>query len=139
MTTRNAATRRGRTLAIGAAVIMLVSLLLPWYTFVGDLPASAFRGWDGSGILVVIAGVATLAVLAFPSGVLRAEGPAERPIVYALLATIAVLGVVLWPLSFLDQPSGLLPDRAPGLWLAVVGAVVSLLAAREMARRPVRR
>jgi hypothetical protein len=139
MTTRNTATPRARALAIVAAAIMLVSCLLPWYTFVGDLPATSFRGWDGSGVLVFIAAVATLAVLAFPASATRPEGPAQRPIVYALLATIAVLGVVLWPLSFLDRPSGLLPDRAPGLWLAVAGAAVSLLAAREMVRRRVRR
>jgi hypothetical protein len=139
MSARERARPRSRTLAAIAAVIMLVSCLLPWYAFVGDLPASSFRAWDGSGILVFIAAAATLAVLAFPAGAVRDRGGLDRAIVLGLLATLAVLGVILWPLAFLDRPSGLLPDRAPGLWVALVGAVVSVLAARASARRRVPR
>ena len=139
MTAGNRTSSRERTLAIVAAAIMLVSCLLPWYTFAGDLPASSFRAWDGSGILVFIAAVATLAVLGFPAPGPRDRWEAQRPIVLGLLALIAILGVLLWPLGFLDRPSGLLPDRAPGLWVAAAGAVVMVLAAREAVRRPVRR
>ena len=134
MTVRRSARVRGRRLAIVAAVLVLVGCLLPWYTWAGDLPLIAFRAFDGSGILTFIAALATLALVALPHALTDRAVSADRWLAYAIVAGLAALGVLLWPFGFLDQPAGLLPDRALGFWLSVVGAVGLGWAARDIAR-----
>ncbi len=120
--------------------MVLVACLLPWYTFVGDLPRLPFGAFDGSGILAFIAALATLALVALPYAAGDSPARADRGLAYALLAGLAVLGILLWPLGFIDQPAGLLPNRALGFWLAVLGTVGLIAAARDISReRPLRR
>ncbi len=125
---------RGRRLAAAAAVVILVASVLPWYTFVGDLPMFPFRAFDGSGFLAFIAALATLALVALPYAVPDRPVTADRWLAYAILAGVALLGVLLWPVGFLDQPAGLLPDRAVGFWLAAAGAAALVWAARDISR-----
>jgi len=125
---------RGRRLATLAAVVILVGSLLPWFSFVGDLPVTAFGAFDGSGILVFGAALATLALIALPYAAGDRPVGIDRWIAFALLAGVALVGVVLWPLQFVAVPAGLLPDRAPGYWLSAVGAIILARAAFEIAR-----
>jgi hypothetical protein len=128
---------RGRRLAALGAVLMLTACLLPWYRVVGDLPTTEMRAFDGPGMLAFVAAVATLALLAFRWARASTDAPViDRPIAFVLLAGAALLGVVLWPFGVLDEPRGLLPDRAPGLWLALAAAVVLVVAAAETWRDP---
>jgi hypothetical protein len=49
---------------------------------------------------------------------------------------VAVLGVILWIPNVLADPSGLLPTRAYGYWITVVGAVMLARAAFEIYTTP---
>ena len=138
MTTPRPPMGPGRRLAIAAALLVLVGCLLPWYTFVGDLPLIAFRAFDGSGILAFLAALGTLALVALPYAAADRPVAADRWLAYAILAGLAVIGVTLWPLAFLEQPAGLLPDRALGFWLAAAGTIGLARAARDIAREPIR-
>ena len=135
---------RGRVLALIAAAIMLVACLLPWYALGGDggLPTIEQRAFDGPGILVFLAALSTIALVALP----YAAG--ERPVaidswpIYLLLLGMATIGVVLWPLidaGRRETLSGLMPDRAPGWWLAILGVVVLARAVFDIQQRPVQR
>jgi hypothetical protein len=119
------------------AIVMLLGCLLPWYSFGGDLPGRPLAAWDGSGALVLGAALAVIALLLLP----WAAGPdgrrfVDRWLIWALVAGVAVTGLIVWPLGFLDRPGGLTPDRAPGLWIAVLGAGVLAFATWTIAREP---
>lgn len=118
---------RGRTVAVLAAAVLIVACLLPWYGVGGGggLPATDLRAFDGSGILTFIAALVTLALVTLPYAVGDRPVGADRPIAYLLLLGAASVGVVLWPLDLLGElAGGLLPDRAPGFWLAIGGVVI---------------
>ena len=130
---------RGRLLAAISAIVILVGSLLPWYTFVGDLGPSAFRAFDGSGILTFIAALATIALVALPYAAGDRPVSIDRWLAYLLLALVAWVGIAFWPWDFVQVPAGFLPDRAPGLWLAVLGTIGLTRAAFDISREPPRR
>ena len=130
-----------RRLAALAAVVMLVGCLLPWFAWSGDLPSVPRAGWEGSGALVALAAVAVLALLALPwatrdtPAAATADGDPRRsasvldgPLPWIFLVGLAIVGLVVWPTSWLDAPEGLLPQRAPGLYVAIVGTVLLAVA-----------
>jgi hypothetical protein len=139
MTIHRRPVSRGRRLAVVAAVIMLVGCALPWYTFVGDLPLNPFRAFDGSGILVFVAALATLALVTLPYAAGDRPVGVDRWIAFGLLAGTALVGIALWPSSFLDEPAGFLPERAPGFWIALLGTLVLVRATFDIARERIPR
>jgi hypothetical protein len=132
---------RGRVLAIVAALVMLVACLLPWFSIGGesDLPELTERAFDGVGILTFAAALLTIALVTLP----YAAG--QRPVAidawpsYLLIFVIGLAGVALWPLvgDHLLYPAGLLPGRAPGYWLAIVGVLIHARAVFEIHQRPI--
>jgi len=128
-------------LAVAGALVVLVGTLLPWYAFQVDagLPAVEFRAFDGSGILAFIAALATLALVTLPYAAGDRPVSADRGLAYLLLVGVAALGVAMWPLQVVDDLSGLLPTRAPGWWVALVGVAVLARAAFEIFQEPARR
>lgn len=131
----------GRRLAIVGALLVLVGCVLPWYTLGGEggLPRVSFGAFDGAGVLAFLAAIATLAVVTLPYAAGERPVGIDRGIVYGLLAIAALAGLLLWVPNVLGEPLGMLPDRAPGFWLAVVGAVVLARGAFEVATEPPRR
>jgi hypothetical protein len=132
---------RGRLLAVVGALVVLAGCLLPWYAFRADvgLPADGFRAFDGSGILAFIAALGTLAIVTLPYAAGDRPVSADRGLAYALLTGLAALGVAIWPFQVIEDLTGLLPDRAPGWWLALVGVVILGRAAFEIFQEPARR
>lgn len=128
----------GRRLAIVGALLVLVGCLLPWYTLGGEggLPRISFGAFDGAGVLAFLAAIATLAVVTLPYAAGERPVGIDRGIVYGLLAVAALAGLLLWVPSVLGEPLGMLPDRAPGFWLAVVGAILLARGAFEVATEP---
>lgn len=130
---------RARKLAILAAILMIVGSLpiLPWYGVGGgtDLPVTSLTAFGGSGILVFLAGLGIVALVTLPYATVR---PVEidRTVWYGLLLALAVVGLVIWPLLpdqlIVTNPVGLLPDRAPGLWVGALGVIVLARAVFEM-------
>ncbi|MFL5680622.1 MAG: hypothetical protein ACJ77B_08480 [Chloroflexota bacterium] len=130
---------RGRLLAIVAALVMLAGCVLPWYTVGGgaDLPAQQFNAFGGSGILVFLAALATLALVALPYAAGDRPVGADRWLVYLLFAITAWIGLAVWPIDLIGVfAQGLMPDRAPGFWVAVVGAIALSRAAYDIAHEP---
>ncbi len=133
---------RARRLAIVAAIVLVVSCLLPWYAVGGGdgLPLLQWSAFKGTGFLVFLAGLLTLALVALP------YASAGRPVAldawpaYVGFLLLALVGLVVWPIwpdSFLaSAPTGLLPDRAPGFWLAIVGTLILARAAFEIHQEP---
>ena len=57
--------------------------------------------------------------------------------VWSLSCIGAWVGIVYWVLSLVgDTAPGLFPDRAPGLWIAVLGTVTLSRAAYDIGREP---
>lgn len=131
---------RARLIALAAAATLLVACLLPWYR-AGDgigLPPLELRAFDGAGIVVFLAALATIALVALPYAADRPVG-LDRPIAYLLLFLAAVAGAIVWPIELVvTYPVGLLPDRAPGYWLAWLGLAVLARAVYELFREPPR-
>jgi hypothetical protein len=130
---------RGRTLAIVGALVMLVGCVLPWYSVGGgsELPLRQLNAFSGSGILVFIASLATVAVVALPYAAGDRPVAVDRWPAYLLFAVAAWVGIAYWIVSLVgDTAPGLYPDRALGLWIAVIGTISLSRAVYDIAREP---
>jgi hypothetical protein len=122
-----------------AAVVVLIGCVLPWYAIGGgsDLPMRQLNAFSGSGILVFIAALATIAVVALPYAAGDRPVSADRWPTYAILTVAAWVGAVYWIVTLVgDTAPGLLPDRAPGLWIAVAGTIALSRAVYDIANEP---
>lgn len=129
---------RGRTLVALGAVIALVGCFLPWYTTPGAaLPPLRGDAFDGAGILVFLAAVASLALIAYPYA---SDRPVtlDRPFSFGILAAIGVVGLVLRLVQLGSLGLLGLPDRALGLWIAGFGVAIIAWGAAEIASAPAR-
>ena len=127
---------RARRIAFFASLIILVGCLLPWYVLGGnedEMTAVTAKVWDGSGMLALIAALATIALIALPYAMIDRPDGVDRPILYAALAILAVVGVALFIPQFLFAPQGFLPTRAPGLWVTAIGVIALARAAYDIA------
>ncbi len=118
---------RGRLLAIVGSLAMIVGCLLPWYGVGGDgeLPLTELRAFDGSGILVFLAALGTLALVALPYAAGDRPTSLDRWPSFLVLTLVAAAGLAYWPFDLRSgSMSGLLPTAAPGFWIAVVGTLV---------------
>jgi len=132
----------GRRLAVVGALVVLAGCLLPWYGIggeEGELTRVTFRAFDGWGILSFISAILTLALVALPYAAGERPIAIDRGISYALLAVLSLAGVLLWVPGVLGAPEGLLPDRAVGFWIALVGSIILCRAAFEIATERPRR
>ncbi len=128
---------RGRLVAAFSAILMLVGCALPWFRAGGSdgIPPIQGNAFEGPGILVFLAALATLALVALP----YASG--DRPVAidrwwaYAAIAGVAAVALLVRVVAISSAAGGLatmLPDRAPGLWLTAVGVLGLLFAAADM-------
>jgi len=134
---------RGRRIAALGAIVILVGCvpLLAWYTLGGDqgeLTPIVLDAFDGSGLLPFLAALATLALLTLPYA---SERPVaiDRAPVYGLLTLLAFAGLALWLPQVFGNLAGLMPDRAPGWWISLVGTIILARGAFEIAQEPPRR
>ena len=128
---------RGRWVATLSAILIVVGCVLPWFragsaegiTPIGD------NGFVGVGILAFLAALGTLALVTLPYAMGDRPVVVDRWWVYAVLAMIAALGVLLRAVSIAMVSGGfgtMLPDRAPGIWLAAAGVVGLAFATAEL-------
>src|SRR3954468_8234788 len=127
---------RGRLLAAVGALVILAGCVLPWYSTgggPGELPARVLPAFDGSGFLSFVAALGILALVALPYAADDRPVALDRWLSFALLAALAFVGMLLWPVNLLgDFAAGLLPDRAAGFWIAAVGVAIVCRAAYDI-------
>jgi hypothetical protein len=128
---------RGRWVAGVSAVVIVVGCVLPWFRAGGaeGIPALEGNGFFGAGILAFLAALATLALVALPYAMGDRPVAVDRWWVYAALAVTAAVGLLLRALAVALEPDGfgtMLPDRAPGVWLAAAGVVGLAFATAEL-------
>ena len=134
---------RARTLVAIAAVVLLVGCVLPWWSVGGDggLPVQSGNAFDGTGILVFLAAVASLALLTLPYA---AERPiaADRWPAYAIFVVAGWIGylwrvVDLWGSgAFTFHDAAEVVTRMPGLWVVGIALAVLSRAAYDVASEP---
>ena len=135
---------RGRSLAAVGAVIILVGCVLPWWELSrpGGLPPIGGNAFEGSGILVFLAGLATLALLALPYAVGDRPTGIDRPLSYAILAVVGWLGFAWRVVDLLMAGAFRFTEPAqaftngPGMWIAALGLAVLSRAVYQMTREP---
>ena len=128
---------RGRWVATVSAILIVVGCALPWFRAGGaeGIPALEGNGFFGPGILAFLAALATLALVTLPYAMGDRPVAVDRWWVYAALAVIAGLGLLLRSVGIAVDSGGfgtMLPDRAPGVWLAAAGVVGLALATAEL-------
>ena len=134
---------RSRRLAAIGALVALGGCFLPWWTVGGDggLPQLSGTAFEGTGILVFAAAIATLALVTLPYASERPVA-ADRWLAYALFAGVGWIGFAyrivelgsLKAFSF-AAPADLV-TRIPGLWLAGIGLAILARATYEMIQEP---
>jgi hypothetical protein len=87
------------------------------------MPVQSSNGFDGLGIVVFVAAIAMLALLVLPYAMPSGRSELDRPLVYALLAGVALASLViqvvqLWAANTLKVWP---PDGSLGLWLVALG------------------
>jgi len=137
MSTHRRALGRGRLVAAAGAIVVLVGCVLPWFRVGGDggLPALSGNAFEGTGILVFLAALATLALVALPYAAGDHPVAIERWWAYAALAVLAVAGLLVRVAGIVGDAGAIeaiLPDRAPGLWLSAAGVLGLAVAASDM-------
>jgi hypothetical protein len=128
---------RGRLVAAVSALLILVGCLLPWFTAGGSdgIPPIQGNAFEGPGILVFLAALATLALVALPYAAGDHPLAIDRWWAYAVLAIVAAVALVVRVAGIAADAGGMgtmLPDRAPGLWLTAAGVVGLFFATAEI-------
>lgn len=133
---------RGRTLAALGGALMVAGSALRWW-LVGGTPgitAQSGNGLAGTGILVFLVGIVTLALVALPYAAGDRPIGLDRWLSFALLAVAGWIGLA-WRVVELasigafqfSTPAQVLTD-GPGLWVAAIGLVMLSRAAYTMTR-----
>ena len=135
---------RTRLLAAIGGLLMLGGSFLPWWTRGGgpdELTKLSGTGFQGMGIIVFAAAIATLALVTLPYAT-------ERPVAADRWSSYAVIAGAGW-LAFLyrivelvsvnafsfAQPADVITN-IPGLWLSGIGLAVLARATYEMLGEP---
>ena len=127
-----------------SGVLMVVGSVLPWWE-VGGTPgitAESGNGLAGSGILVFLVGIATLALVVLPYAIGDRPLGLDRWLTFALLAVAGWIGFG-WQMIQLalngqfqfDTPAEVFTN-GPGLWIAGLGLVILSRAAWTMTSAP---
>ena len=138
---------RGRTLAALAGLAIVVGCILPWWKVGGTsgIPAVDGNGLDGSGIVVFLCGIATLALIALPYAAGDRPLGLDRWLAFALLAAVGWLAFVVRIIALIgngafqfSEPAQVLTN-GPGLWVTGAGLVMLARAAYTMSRESIYR
>ncbi len=133
---------RGRTMAAIAGGLIIVGSVLPWWQVGGTpgIPAESGNGLAGSGILVFLVGVLTIALVALPYAAGDRPVGLDRWLSFAFLAVAGWIGFV-WRVvdlgvigAFQFRTPADVVTNGPGVWLVGIGLVVLSRASWLMSR-----
>jgi hypothetical protein len=134
----------GRTLAAIAGIVIVVGCILPWWR-VGSadgLTQLSGNGLEGSGILVFLVGLATLALVTLPYAMGDRPTSIDRTLIYGILAIVGWIGLGARVVDLLLRDAFQFTEPAqiftngPGLWVAGLGLAILSRAVYQMAREP---
>lgn len=124
---------RGRLIVGIGAVLALVACLFPWGQTAGiGLPPVKTGAFDGFGILVFVAAIALLALIALPYAAGDQPIGLDRPLSFAIVAIVAIVGFLLKVWQLVQDDLLGLPDRGLGLWLAGIALAIVIWGLAEM-------
>jgi hypothetical protein len=135
---------RTRLLAAIGGLVTLAGSFLPWWTRGGgpdELTKLSGTAFEGMGIVVFAAAIATLALVTLPYAT-------ERPVSIDRWSSYAIIAAVAW-LAFayrilelvsvnafsFDEPAEVILNN-PGLWLVAIGLSILARATYEMLGEP---
>lgn len=134
---------RSRRLAAIGALVALAGCFLPWWTRAvpGGLTPLSGTAFEGMGILVFAAAIATLALVTLPYASERPVS-ADRWTSYALITAAGCIGFAyrvvelgsINAISF-NEPADIV-THIPGLWLCGIGLAILARATYEMLNEP---
>jgi len=133
---------RGRWIAAISSIVILVGCVLPWYTAgdkINGLPPLTGNAFDGPGILVFLAALATLALVTMPYAAGDRPVGFDRWPPYLIILIVGIAGLAIRAAELQGQGILGLPDRSPGIWLAAVGLIGLARATFEIAQSTERR
>ncbi len=131
---------RGRILAALSALVILGGCVLPWYTVGGEvagIPARSINAFQGAGIVVFLVALAVLALVALPYAAGDQPIGIDRWPSYLVLLVAGFAGIALRILDVVTGDlllDGLRPDRAPGLWISLLGLLILARATYEISQ-----
>ena len=126
----------GRRLAGLASLIIIVACVLPWWQTSGELGLQlAGNAFDGSGVLVFFVALAIIALLALPYAAGDVPVGLDRPLSFLILTVVGwiALAVRLVGLAAANFEA-VFPQRAYGLWIAVLGLALLSRAVYDISR-----
>lgn len=134
----------GRTLAVIAGVLLVIGCVLPWWKLGGasGIPAIGGNGFEGSGFIVFLVGIATVALVALPYAAGDRPLGLDRWLSFFLLTLIGWLGLGLRVVALIADGAFRFGEpiqvftNGPGLWLAAIGMVILSRATWNIAREP---
>ncbi|MBA2382395.1 MAG: hypothetical protein H0V73_09830 [Chloroflexi bacterium] len=127
----------GRRLAAIGAVLILLACFLPWWQLGADLglPPRTGNAFDGSGVLVFFVALAVIALLALPYAAGDVPVGLDRSLSFLILTVIGWLALVVRVVELgLTSLDALFPQRAYGLWIAVLGLILLSRAVYDIGR-----
>jgi hypothetical protein len=127
----------GRRLAAIAAFIILIACFLPWWQTSTDLglPSRSGNAFEGSGVLVFFVGLAIIALLALPYAAGDVPVGLDRSLSFLILTVVGWLALAVRLVDLaLTNLDAVFPQRAYGLWIAVVGLALLSRAVYDIGR-----
>jgi hypothetical protein len=136
---------RGRTLAAIAGALLAIGCFLPWWKVGGagsGITPLSGNGFEGSGIIVFLVGIATLALVALPYATGDRPLAIDRWLSYLLLTIVGWIGFGIRVVALIldgafqfSEPAQVFTN-VPGIWIAIIGLAVLSRATYDMAREP---
>ena len=136
---------RGRTLAAVAGAMLAIGCILPWWKVGGagtGITPLQGNGFEGSGIIVFLVGIATLALVALPYATGDRPLAIDRWLSYLLLTLVGWIGFGIRVVALIldgafqfTEPAQVFTN-GPGIWIAILGLAILSRATYDMAREP---
>jgi len=127
----------GRRLAAFASIVILAACFLPWWQSSAEfgLTPLSNNAFDGAGVLVFFAALAVIALLALPYAAGDVPVGIDRPLSFVIVAVVAWVAMAIHAVGIATRNlEAILPQRAYGLWLAVLGLVLLSRAVYDITR-----